>query len=73
MRFCFISRSFFRELVFLRHFMELLLSEWQLQLFQTAVSRWWQKLCCGLMSHSVIVLWEVIHLPRLCALKMIFI
>lgn len=42
--------------VSLRHFMELLLSK---QLLQTAVSRrWWQGLCRGLVTHSVIVLRE---------------
>lgn len=37
------------------HFMKLLLSERQSE--QTVVSRWWQGLCCGLVTHSVIVLW----------------
>lgn len=40
-------------------------------------SRQWRVLggglCCGLVTHSVIVLWEVVHLPQWCALKMMFV
>lgn len=69
----YFSLSFFLGLMFLRRFMELLLSKWQPQLLQTVASRWWQELCCGLVTHSVIVPWEVMHLLRLRALKINFI
>lgn len=41
-----------------RHFMELLSSQWQPQLLQTAASHWWQGLCRGLVTHLVIVFWD---------------
>lgn len=66
--FCFILHSVFKAAVW--HFMKLLLSERQSE--QTVVSRWWQGLCCGLVTHSVVVLWEVVHLPLQCALTFFF-
>lgn len=42
-----------------RYFMEWLLSQRQPQLLQTVVShRWWQGLCRGFMTPSVVVPWE---------------
>lgn len=50
---------FLRAGVSSRHFMELLSSKWQPQLYQTVASHWWQEFCRGLVTHSVIVLWEI--------------
>lgn len=58
--FGFLSSSPPQADVSLRHFMEWLLSKRRPQLLQTAVSRcWWQELCRGFTTPSVVALWEV--------------